>query len=135
MDAVLSCMVSDNLAHGEQARRLASEMAGYLGLAGGVALRERTRAVHLALEAMAIPSGSKIIISPLAPSLYARVLEARELEPLYADVSPENGSLAPADVEPLLVEHPAAMIVTSSLGFAPDLDALAAFGVPLIEDI
>ncbi len=135
MDAVLTCMVSDSLAHGEQARRLASEVAGYLGLAGGVALRGRDRAVHLALDAMAVETGAKVIISPLAPASYADILAQRGLVPLYADANAENGTLQAREVEGLLGEHPAAIIATASLGFVPDLEALAATGVPLIEDI
>ncbi len=135
MDAVLTCMVSDSLAHGEQARRLASEAASYLGLAGGIALREHSRAVHLALDAMAIGPGSKVVISPLAPAFYADVMAERELVPLYVDVNAENGALSAPEAERLLGEQPAAMIVTTSVGFTPDMEALAALGVPLIEDI
>ena len=49
MDSVLTCMVNDTLGPGDRSSELVSAVAHHLGLAGGVALRERSRALEMAL--------------------------------------------------------------------------------------
>ncbi len=135
MDAVLTCMVSESLGTGERSRRFAAEVAEYLGLAGGIALRDYSRAIRLAFELLDLPPASKVLLSPLSPAIYESVLLDLGLKPLYAEVSAENGCLEAAEVERLLPAGPGAVLLTNPLGFVAELEPLAAFGVPLIEDI
>ena len=135
MDSVLTCMVSDSIGHGERARRLASEVAEYVGVAGGIAVREQGHAIRLALDLLEIPAGSKIIMSALSPKIYERIVLEKGCDPLRIDVVAENGCISPVEAERALADHPAAMIVATPLGFVPELAALSALGIPIIEDI
>ncbi|HUZ18492.1 MAG TPA: DegT/DnrJ/EryC1/StrS aminotransferase family protein [Spirochaetia bacterium] len=135
MEAVLSCMVSDSIGHGQMARRFASSVAEYLGVAGGTAVREYERAIGLAFDAIGLSAGQKVVLTPLSPSDYLRVLQTRGLVPLFAEVDANNGCILPAEVERLKSEEPAALIVANPLGFIPDMNALAEIGIPIIEDI
>lgn len=141
MDAVLSCMVTDSLGPGSLADQLTAAVAEYIGLAGGVALRERARALGMALDELGLQPGASVLLDPLLPHSYDAAIRARGLKPLYADVLDSSLCLDPASAEraaAACVEAGGslgAVISHSNLGFVPDVPALAALGFPLIEDV
>jgi len=141
MDAVLSCMVTDSLGPGSLADQLTSAVGEYLGLAGGIALRERARALSVALDQLDLPRGAAVILDPLAPHVYHRVLFERGLEPVYVDVLDTSLCLDPDGVGRAIEktsvsgEHVGAIVARTALGFVPEMESIAAFGVPIIEDI
>ncbi|MFW6313339.1 MAG: DegT/DnrJ/EryC1/StrS family aminotransferase, partial [Spirochaetota bacterium] len=141
MDAVLSCMVTDSLGPGSLADQLTGAVGEYLGLAGGIALRERARAFAVALDQLELPEGAAVILDPLAPHVYHRVLLERGLAPVYVDVLDTSLCIDPDGVGraiELIVEsggHVGAIIARTALGFVPEMESIAAFGVPIIEDI
>ena len=134
MDSVLTCMVSDSLGPGVLGQRLVKETSEYLGCAGGIALREYGRAIRLALEALGLEKGARVIVSVLASRVYRDVFEAMGIEAVYVDVDEDTGCLS-ADNVAAAAEGVSAIVVHASLGFVPDMEALLALGLPLIEDI
>lgn len=141
MDAVLSCMVTDSLGPGSLSLQLTDAVADYLGLAGGIALRERARAFSIAVDRLGLARGASVVLDPLVPHAYHAVLVERGLVPHYVDV--DKGSLC---IGSELVERtvqkandagrPVGAIVThTTLGFVPDMEAIVALGVPVIEDV
>jgi dTDP-4-amino-4,6-dideoxygalactose transaminase len=135
MDSVLTCMVSDSLGPGALGQKLVKDMCEYLGLAGGAALREYGRAVKLSLVSLGLERGARVLISPLAPRVYWDAFADLGIEAVFSDVEGDNGCLGPSAPEPHLAGGLAAIVVHANLGFAPAMDALAEYGVPLIEDI
>lgn len=135
MDSVLSCMVTDSLGPGILSQRLVKDVAEYLGVEGGLAFREYSRAIREAIDALDLPSGSRIIISPLAPRVYREVFLERGIEPVYVDVEQETGCLAVNKIEAFAGQDIGAVVAHANLGFAPNMDALIEYGVPIIEDI
>jgi dTDP-4-amino-4,6-dideoxygalactose transaminase len=141
MDAVLTCMVTDNLGPGSLSDQLTGAVGDYLGLAGGIALRERRRAFSLALERLDLDPGTGVVMDPLVPHSYHAALLERGLVPVYADVTDASLCIDPELAEASISrisDHggPVGAIVThTTLGFVPDMDALSSLGVPLIEDI
>ena len=141
MDAVLSCMVTDSLGPGSLSLQLTDAVAGYLGLSGGIALRERARAFAVAIDRLGLAAGTRVVLDPFVPHAYHAVLVERELVPRYVDV--DKGSLC---IDAKLVEsvveeahadeRPVGAIVTQTkFGFVPEMEAMAALGVPIVEDI
>ncbi len=141
MDAVLSCMVTDSLGPGSLSDQLTAAVGEYLGLVGGIALRERARAFSVALDQLELAEGAAVILDPLAPHVYHRVLLERGLLPVYVDVLDTSLCLDPDGVGQAIERigesgRTAGVIVTrTALGFVPEMEAIAAFGVPIIEDI
>lgn len=135
MDAVLTCLVSDSIGHGQVARKFASEVSDYIGVAGGVAFREHFRAINTAFDLMELDPGSRVVLSPLSPSLYLDVIVARGLIPLYVDTDPRSGCIPPAEVERVKQQGPSALIVANPLGFIAEMEAISELEVPIIEDI
>jgi dTDP-4-amino-4,6-dideoxygalactose transaminase len=62
------------------------------------------------------------------------VLARLGLIPLWADVFPDSPVLNPDSVQTLMAREPKLIIADACLGYLPDVAALAAFGVPVIED-
>jgi dTDP-4-amino-4,6-dideoxygalactose transaminase len=135
MNAVLTCMVSDTIGPGKVSERFSRGVARYLGLTGGVALREYNRALRLAIDCLELAAHEKVILSALSPSLYHAIVQEKNLQPLYADVEEETGCVSCASIEQLMKEEPSAILVHAPLGFVPDMQTIRSFGLPIIEDI
>ncbi len=135
MDAVLTCMVNDNLWPGQLSEQFVKEAASYIGAAGGIALREYARAIDVALDAMELESGSSVILSPLSPKEYLPALLKRGLVPLFADVNEQSGCVEPERIEELLPRGPKAIIVHGPFGILPDMERITAIGIPVMEDL
>lgn len=134
MDSVLTCMVTDKVGPGELAAELASAVASYVGAAGGIALRERNRAITIALSALSLPDGAAVIMDPLLPAAYHEAVVSLGFVPRYVDVHANNGCVD-CDAIEANVDGASAMIVHTPLGFVPDMSRMAEFGLPLMEDV
>ena len=132
MDSVLTCMVNDNLGPGERSDELVSAVAHYLGIGGGIALRERGRALSLALAMLELPAGSSVAMDALVPADYYDVVVAAGYVPVFVDVMPDGTCIDVRRLEGLEV---AAVITRTALGFVPDMAAAERLGIPIIEDI
>jgi len=135
MDAVLNCLVSDNIGHGPVAKRFAGEVADYVGAAGGAAFREYSRAVNTVFDLMELRPGAKVVLSPLSPAIYLDVMVSRGLIPLYVDIDPRSGCLTVEEVEKARAQEPSALLVAHPVGFIGEMSALAEFEIPIVEDI
>jgi dTDP-4-amino-4,6-dideoxygalactose transaminase len=139
MDAVLTALVEDNIGPGEQARLLAAGAREYLQYDYCLALRSPAIALYLALKSLGLTDGQGVAISALSPRYYVRVIESLRLIPVYCDVLPGTCSLGPETIEAALGEKPPglevrAVAVHHVLGFMPDMPAIVAMGLPVIED-
>lgn len=144
MDSVLSCMVSDTIGPDRISRQLVDAVAASLDRRGGLALREYPRAVGIALEGLGIGRGSRVVGSALLPALYAEAFAALGVEFVAADVAETAPVITPETVSEALEAAgpreegapPAdALVVDTALGFCPDLEGLAALGIPIVEDV
>ncbi len=134
MDAVLSCMVSDRLGPGTIGDDLVTAVSTYLGVPGGIALRERSRALGIALSQLELEPESVILLDPLVPRSYHELIISMGLEPRYVDTISGGATIDPAAVEREAGDA-AAVITSTHLGFVPDMDRVAATGLAVIEDI
>ena len=135
MDSVLSCMVTDSLGPGILSNRLIRLVAEYIGVAGGVAVREYPRAIKIVFEAMGLTKGDRILLTPLHPPVYAKVAREMEIEPRYVDVASENGCISFENVMQEDLTTIKAVVAFAPLGFVPPIEKLLETGIPLIEDI
>jgi len=135
MDSVLTCMVSDRLAPGVYNDQFVAELARLLGCAGGVALGSYYSAISLAVTALNLSEGDKVVLSPLAPSLYMAVLQKQGLKAILADVDPHTGLIAQSELEKALEQGPKVIVCHHTLGYVSNVPLLAAYGLPVIEDV
>ena len=135
MDSVLTCMVSDRLGPGLLSAELASSVASYLGIAGGIACANYRTALSMALDVIGLSHGDKVVFTALSPSLYLDVCKQKGLVPIIVDVDEDSGVIVAEEVRRVMDKTPGALLVHYTLGYIPDMDALSDLGIPLIEDL
>lgn len=135
MDAVLTCMVDEKIGPGELNSKLIQLVKEFTKCDGAAALRSPAIALKYALRALDLQSGSKVIISALAPAWQYQTLTGLGFEPLVVDVDETTG-LASVEKIKLAVENGGKVLLFHETeGILPDFEALAELGIPLIEDI
>ena len=135
MDSVLSCMVSDRLAPGLYAQEFVHEISQRLKAGGGAALAGYYQAVRLAFDLLGLQKGEGVVISPLAPAVYASVLSALGLTPIFVDVDPLSGLVAPEEFRKILDRSPRAVVLHHTLGMTYDTSPFVASGLKVVEDV
>jgi dTDP-4-amino-4,6-dideoxygalactose transaminase len=128
-------MVHDKLASGEITRQLGREAAKALQLKEAAVYASVEGAVGRLVRGLGLKPGDKVVVSPLAPPYWGASLTRLGLTPLWADVLEESPVLDPVAVSALLSEEPKLIVADTCLGYLPDVDALSAFGLPVVEDI
>ncbi len=142
MDAVLSCLVNDEIGPGKASARLEKEVSSLLKGRYALALREYTRAVEIAIRALELSEGATIAVPALCHPVYALVARSLGYGVAVVDAEADTPVVAPGALEALVAaegtsEAPAvgAVVVDTPLGLVPDLPAILSLGVPVIEDV
>ena len=135
MDAVLSCMVSDEIGPGSLAERFSREFSKFLNKKNGVALRSPVDALVLALRCLELPAGGRVAISALSPLYYLDALSEAGMEPIFVDVEESTASIAPDAVAAAIEQQPAAWVVHAPFGIQPGMERVFESGAPVIEDV
>jgi perosamine synthetase len=134
MDTVLNCLATDSVGLGEYLERFQKTAKESLGYDFGFAVRGPDVALGLALDTLALSEGDAVALPALAPSYYASVVASRRLRAVFLDAKPDG---AEPDLDSLgsVEPKPKALILYDALGILPDPEAVAAIGLPVIEDM
>ncbi len=135
MDSVLSCLISDEIGPGEISKELISELSRFLDLTNGFLFRDYYRAISIALDALELKSGSRVILSPLAPGAYIDVIKEKGIIPLFADVDSQSALMDHEAINHLLENNVDALILHCPLGTVADMEYFSSLGIPVLEDI
>ena len=135
MDAVLTCMVDEKIGPGELNARLIQQVKEFFKCDGAVALRSPAVALGYVLRALDLEKESKVMISALAPAWQYQVLESLGYVPLVLDVEEADGQVSAQTVQNAIQQGGRLLILHETEGILPDLQAILALGVPVIEDI
>ncbi|MCU1602181.1 MAG: pyridoxal phosphate-dependent aminotransferase [Frankiales bacterium] len=98
--AVVAVLRDGWLTTGERCREFEKRFAEHLG--GGVqalAVNSCTSALHLALEALGIKRGDRVITSPYTFTATAEVLRYLGAHPVFADIDPATGNITADTVQ------------------------------------
>ena len=91
MDSVLQSLVNEQLGPGERAAAFMQEYAAMTGCRTAAAYRTYPMCIESAFLLLGAVEGTKVAISPLAPSVYSDVIKKLGCEPVYIDVDRETG--------------------------------------------
>lgn len=124
---------------GPEVLALEAELAAELGVAHAIGVSSGTDALTLALEAVGVGPGDRVITSAFSFYSTAGVIARLGAVPVFADLDPATYNLDPKEVQVALQKGPARAILPVHLfGQAADLGPLLALGqahqVPIIED-
>lgn len=113
-----------------------AEMARCVGTASAVAVASGTDALLLALRAAGVGPGDEVLTSPFTFFATVSAILGAGAVPVFADIDPATFALDPAAAGAALAAHPGvrAIVPVHLYGRPAPVDALAALGVPLVED-
>lgn len=139
-EAVLRVLRSGWLTTAGETRAFESEFAEAVGAKHAVAVNSATAGLHLALEALGVSAGGKVITTPYTFTSTAEVVRYLGADPVFVDIRAGDLNIDPAGVAAALErESNVKAILPVHIGGHPcameDLCALSrTTGVPLLED-
>ena len=132
--AVAETLRSGWLTSGPRTAELEARMREYLEVEHVLAVSSCTAALHLSLVALGIGPGDEVITSSLTWPATANVVVHCGAVPVFADIADDTLCLDPEAVRALVSERTKAIVPVDLYGQPADLDALAAVGLPVVED-
>jgi dTDP-4-amino-4,6-dideoxygalactose transaminase len=132
--AVSETLRSGWLTTGPRTAELEARMRDYLEAKHVLAVSSCTAALHLSLVALGVGPGDEVITTSITWPATANVVIHCGATPVFADVLAGTLNIDPEQVAALVNERTKAILPVDLYGQPADLDALAAFGVPIVED-
>lgn len=108
--------------------------AEYIGAKYAIATVNGTAALHLGLLAMGIGKGDEVILPDMTYIACANVIHYVGAKPVMADIDPDTWCLDPQSVKKRITKRTKAIMPVWMYGNVPNMNALLALGIPIIED-
>lgn len=137
VDAVSEVIRSGWLTTGTKVRAFEAAFAEVVGAKHALAVSSCTAAMHLALEAIGIKAGDRVLTTPYTFAATAEVIRYLGAHPVFVDVRPDDLNLDIDRVAEALKRDPIAAIMPVHIAGEPcDLASLreVAGDIPIIED-
>jgi dTDP-4-amino-4,6-dideoxygalactose transaminase len=99
IDEVVKTLRSGWITTGPQVERFQSEFKEYIGADGALALNSCTSALHVALAALGIGPGDRVVSTPMTFASSIHVIEHMGAEPVLVDVEPDTLNIDPEQIE------------------------------------
>jgi perosamine synthetase len=133
--AIQKVLASGAIADGDEIACFESEIAGFVGCKGGVAVSSGFAALHLCLVALNIGAGDEVIVPCIStcPAIRNAVL-AVGAKPVFADTNELDFNLCFDSVSKRISSNTRAIIAPHHTGIPSEMHALNTLGVPVIED-
>lgn len=135
IDALLRVVGSGFLSAGRQVARFEDALSGYLGRAGhSVVVSSGTSALFLALYALGIRPGDKVIVPTYVCSALLNAVYLANANPVPVDINPHDLNISFEEIKKKISTKTKAIIVSHTYGVPADLDMIKSLGVPIVED-
>ncbi|MBD3426527.1 MAG: UDP-4-amino-4,6-dideoxy-N-acetyl-beta-L-altrosamine transaminase [Candidatus Omnitrophica bacterium] len=141
--ALLKATGSDWLTQGPEVRKFEEDLAGYVGAKHAVAVSSGTAALHLAMLALGVGQGDKVLTSPVTFAASANCALYVGAEPAFIDIDGTTYHMDPEKLDSFL-EKPSnrkrvkAVILVHLMGTVADIVGIKRicdrYGIPLVED-
>ncbi|MGH2626563.1 MAG: DegT/DnrJ/EryC1/StrS family aminotransferase, partial [Anaerolineales bacterium] len=136
---VLEVLASGILVADRMVSEFEEAFAAYIGVPHAVATSSGTTALQVALEALGIGAGDRVVTTPFTFAATSHAILHAGARPVFADVDAQTGNLDPAAVDEAVRRDGARAILAVHLyGVPADLEALGEValrhGLLLIED-
>ena len=139
-EAVLAVLRSGWLTTGKVTHEFEERFAAFVGTEAALAVNSATSGLHLALEALGVGPGDKVVTSPYTFVSTAAVARHLGAEVVFCDISRDDYNLDPAKLEAVLGrEKGVKAVIPVHIGGNPcrmaEILAIAGrAGVPVVED-
>lgn len=137
---VLRVLESQKFILGEDVQELEKEIAAYTGAPHAIGCASGSDALYLALLAIDLPPGGKVLTTPYSFFATAGSIVRAGGVPVFADIDPGTFNIDPDSIRETLRRHPdvKAIIPVHLYGACADMPAILALarahGIPVIED-
>lgn len=145
IEEVVDSMKSGWITTGPKVARFEKEFAAYIGCKHALAVNSATSGLHLALDAIGLGPGDKVVTTPYTFTATSEVIRYFDADPIFCDVDPSTMNLDPDRLEEVVeravAEHGAsvkAIMPVHMAGQACDMDRILGiarkFGLRVVED-
>jgi dTDP-4-amino-4,6-dideoxygalactose transaminase len=139
IDGAIAAVIAESaFIGGRHVAAFEQQFASFAGAAHCVGVGNGTDALEVALEALALPPGSEVIVPGNSFIASAEAVTRTGHRVVFADVEPESYVLDVASVRAKLTPRTKAVVAVHLYGHPCDMDALMAFarehGLAVIED-
>lgn len=138
--AVMEVLDSGMIAFGDKVHEFEAAFSGYVGTQFGVATTSGTTALEVALRALGIGTGDKVVTTAYSFIASTNSILYTGAAPVFADIDPKTFDIDPASAEKALLENPdaKAILVVHLFGQPCNMDAIGGlaekYGVKIVED-
>ncbi len=137
-EAIASVLAESAFIGGHRVTTFEQQFAAYAGAAHGVGVANGTDALEVAIEALALPPGSEVIVPGNSFIASAEAVTRCGHRVVFADVDPHSYVLTADTVRPHLTPKTGAIVAVHLYGHPCDMDGLLALardhGLKVIED-
>jgi len=137
---VIEVLSSGWLTTGEKSKQFEKNFASFVGITYALAVNSATAGLHLALEAIGIGPGDKVVTTPYTFTATAEVVRYLNAEPVFVDIEADTCTIDAEAVERALssIEGIKAVLPVHFAGQACEMDSILAAsrraGVAVVED-
>lgn len=136
--AILECLNSCHFIGGATVKQFEDNLSKYLSINNVIGCANGTDALQLALMALNLPKGSKIIVPAFTYIAPVEVITFMGMVPVYADVNPDTFNITVEEVEKVFTEDVKGIIAVHLFGQPCNTDDIYEFALKknifLIED-
>ena len=139
-EAVLEVLRSGWLTTAGQSLEFEREFAAFTGAAHALAVNSATAGLHLALEALGIGPGDKVITTPYTFTSTAEVIRYLNADPVFVDIDRDTLTIDPEKIEEAFrnQQNIKAVIPVHLGGYPCDMDRImeiaGRYGAAVVED-
>jgi len=125
-ELVNEVMDSGMLIMGEYVKKFEEKFANYSDTEYGIATSSGTTALDVAVKALEIEEGDKIITTPFTFIASSNSILYSKADPIFADVKEDTYNIDPDSIRSLLKEHPdtKALLIVHLFGLPCDMDEI-----------
>lgn len=106
IDAVVETLQADFLTQGPKVREFEEKFANYVGSKYAVAVNNATSGLHLAVLALGLKEGDRVITTPITFAASANCIRYAGAEVWFADINPDTYLLSLESVKELIESKP-----------------------------
>ena len=136
--AIASVLTSASFIGGRAVREFEEAFAAYIGIEHGIGVANGTDAIEIALEAMALPPKSEIIVPANSFIASSEAITRTGLRVVFADVDEASYVLDPADVERRVTDRTSGILAVHLYGHPAPMPELLTIaersGLTVLED-
>ena len=133
-ERVLEVLRSGQLSLGPLLAEFEREFAGRVGAGFASAVSSGTAGLHLALRAVGVSDGAKVITSPFSFVASANVAVYERARPVFADIDPVTLNLSVDAAAAAVSSRTAAILPVHLFGYPADIAGFERLGLPIVED-